>query len=46
MVSALDSGASGLGLSPEAGALPALCSRARHFTLLVPLYTQELGALA
>ena len=35
MVSALDSGSGGLGSSPVQGA--ALCSWARHFTLVVPL---------
>ena len=38
MVSALDSGSNGLGLSPGRGT--ALCSWARHFTLIVPLSTQ------
>ena len=38
MVSALDSGASGLGSSP--GRDIVLCSWARHFTLTVPLSTQ------
>ena len=38
MVSALDSGASGLGSSPGRGHV--LCSWARHFTLTVPLSTQ------
>ena len=39
MVSALDSGLKGLGSSP--GQLIVLCSWARHFTLTVPLSTQE-----
>ena len=38
MVSALDSGASGPGSSPGRGHL--LCSWARRFTLMVPLFTQ------
>ena len=38
MVSALDFGSSGLGSSPGRGT--ALCSWARHFTLIVPLSTQ------
>ena len=38
MVSALDSGSGGPGSSPGQGA--ALCSWARHFTLIVPLSTQ------
>ena len=38
MVSALDSGSSGLGSSPSQGT--ALCSWARHFALTVPLSTQ------
>ena len=40
MVSALDSGSGGLGLSPGQGAV--LCSWARYiyFTLIVPLSTQ------
>ena len=38
MVSALDSGSGGLGSSPGRGT--ALCSWARHFTLIVPLSTQ------
>ena len=38
MVSALDSGSNGLGLSPSRGT--ALCSWAIHFTLTVPLSTQ------
>ena len=38
MVSALDSGLNGPGLSPGWGT--ALCSWARHFTLIVPLSTQ------
>ena len=38
MVSALDSGSSGLGLSPGHGT--ALCSWASKFTLTVPLFTQ------
>ena len=37
MVSALDSGSGGPGSSPGQGA--ALCSWARHFTLIVPLDT-------
>ena len=37
MVSALDSGSGGPGLSPGRGT--ALCSWARHFTLIVPLST-------
>ena len=39
MVSALDSGSSGPGSSP--GRVIVLCSWARHFTLTVPLSTQE-----
>ena len=39
MVSALDSGSRGLGLSP--GRVIVLFSWARHFTLTVPLSTQE-----
>ena len=38
MVSALDSGSGGPGSSPGRGT--ALCSWARHFTLVVPLSTQ------
>ena len=38
MVSALDSGSGGPGSSPGQGT--ALCSWARHFTLIVPLSTQ------
>ena len=38
MVSVLDSGLSGPGLSP--GWVMALCSWARRFTLTVPLFTQ------
>ena len=38
MVSAFDSGSSGPGSSPGRGT--ALCSWARHFTLMVPLSTQ------
>ena len=38
MVSALDSGSGGPGSSP--GRCTALCSWARHFTLIVPLSTQ------
>ena len=38
MVSALDSGLGGPGSSPGQGT--ALCSWARHFTLIVPLSTQ------
>ena len=38
MVSALDSGSGGPGSSPDRGT--ALCSWARHFTLIVPLSTQ------
>ena len=38
MVSALNSRLSGLGASPGRGT--ALCSWARHFTLIVPLSTQ------
>ena len=40
MVSALDSGSTGPGLSP--GWVILLCSWARHFTLTLPLSTQEL----
>ena len=39
MVRALDSGSRGPDLSP--GWLIVLCSWARHFTVAVPLYTQE-----
>ena len=39
MVSALDSGSRCPGLSPER--VIVLCSSARHFTLTVPLSTQE-----
>ena len=39
MVSALDSGSRGSGSSP--GQVIVLCSWARHFTLIVPLSTQE-----
>ena len=39
MVNVLDSGSRGLGSSP--GPVIVLCSWARHFTLTVPLYTQE-----
>ena len=39
MVSALDSGSRGPGSSP--GRVIVLCSWARHFTLTVPLSTQE-----
>ncbi len=39
MVSALDSQSNGLGSRPGQDA--ALCSWARHFTLAVPLSTQE-----
>ena len=39
MVITLDSGSKGPGLSP--GWVIALCSSARHFTLTVPLSTQE-----
>ena len=39
MVSALDSGSRGPGLRP--GRVIVLCSWARHFTLTVPLSTQE-----
>ena len=39
MVSVLDSGSTGLGLSP--GRVIMLCSWARHFTLTVPLSTQK-----
>ena len=39
MVSALDSGSEGPGSSP--GRVIVLCSWARHFTLTVPLSTQE-----
>ena len=38
MSSTLDSRSNGLGFSPGQGT--ALCSRARHFTLTVPLFTQ------
>ena len=38
MVSALDSGSNGQGSSPGRGT--ALCSWARHLTLIVPLSTQ------
>ena len=38
MVSALDSGSGGPGSSPGRGT--ALCSWARYFTLIVPLFTQ------
>ena len=38
MVSALDSGSGGPGSSPDRGT--ALCSWAKHFTLIVPLSTQ------
>ena len=38
MVSALDSGSGGPGSSPGRGT--ASCSWARHFTLIVPLFTQ------
>ena len=38
MVSALDSGSGGSGSSPGWGT--ALCSWARHFTLIAPLFTQ------
>ena len=38
MVSALDSGSGGPGSSP--GQVTALCSWARHFTLIAPLSTQ------
>ena len=38
MVGALHSGSSGLGSSPGKGT--AFCSWARHFTLIVPLFTQ------
>ena len=38
MVSALDSGSGGPGLSPGGGT--ALCSLARYFTLIVPLSIQ------
>ena len=38
LVSALDSESSGPGLSPGLGT--ALCPWARHFTLIVPLFTQ------
>ena len=47
MVSALDSGSGGPGSSPGRGT--ALCSWARYFTLIVPLFTQvnlELGVPA
>ena len=47
MVCALDSGTDrGPGLSPTAGTLPAFYSQARHFTFMVPVYTQGLSALA
>ena len=39
VVSALDSGSRGLGSSP--GRIIVLCSWAKHFTLTVPLSTQE-----
>ena len=39
VVSALDSGSRGPGSSP--GRVIVLCSWERHFTLTVPLYTQE-----
>ena len=39
MVSVLDSGARGPGLGPVGDIV--LCSWARHFTLTVPLFTQE-----
>ena len=39
MVGVLDSGSRGLGSSP--GQVIVLCSWARHFTLTVPLSTQE-----
>ena len=39
MVSALDFGSSGLGSRPGRGS--ALCSWARYFTLIVPLFTQH-----
>ena len=39
MVSALDSGSRGPGSSP--GLVIVLCSWVRHFTLTVPLFTQE-----
>ena len=39
LVSVLDSGSRGPGLSPGRGIV--LCSWARHFTLTVPLSTQE-----
>ena len=38
MVSAVDSGSNDPGSSPDRGT--ALCSWARHFTLIVPLSTQ------
>ena len=38
MVSMLDSGSSGLGVSLRRGTV--LCSWARHFALIVPLFTQ------
>ena len=38
MVSVMDSGSSGPGSSPDWGT--ALCSWAKHFTLMVPLFTQ------
>ena len=44
MVSALDTGSSGLGWSSDQGT--ALCSWARHFTLMVPLSTQVSWLLA
>ena len=39
MVNALDFGSKGLGSSPDR--VIVLCSWARHFTLTVPLSTQE-----
>ena len=42
MVSELDSGSRGLGLSP--GQVIVLCSWARHYTLTVPLSTQVRSA--
>ena len=39
MISSLDSGSGGPGLSPGRGT--ALCSWARYFTLIVPLSTQR-----